>query len=83
MSDRTTKATIKDFFSSYFHGYDLQDDDDIFAVGFVNSLLAMQLVMFVEKEFDITVEDDDLNLENFKSVNAIAGLIETKAANVG
>jgi acyl carrier protein len=83
MGDRTTKAAIKDFFSSYSHGYDLQDDDDIFAVGFVNSLLAMQLVMFVEKEFDITVEDEDLNLENFKSVNAIAGLIETKAANVG
>ncbi|MCI0562976.1 MAG: phosphopantetheine-binding protein [Nitrososphaera sp.] len=83
MGDLTTKSTIKGFFSSYFNGYDLQDDDDIFAVGFVNSLLAMQLVVFIEKEFDITIENEDLDFENFKSVNAIAGLIETKAANVG
>ena len=30
---------------------DSATDEDIFALGFVNSLLAMQLVLFVEKEF--------------------------------
>ena len=78
MSDETNKAKIKVFISSAIPNYDLQVDDDIFALGFVNSLFAMQLVMFVEKEFSFTVEDEDLDLENFKSVNAIAQLVERK-----
>jgi methoxymalonate biosynthesis acyl carrier protein len=41
-------------------------------------MFAMQLVMFVEKEFGIIVEDEDLDIDNFRSVNAIAGLVERK-----
>jgi acyl carrier protein len=56
------------------------DRDDIFALGFVNSLFAMQLVMFIEKEFGITVEDEDLDIQNFNTVEAIANLVERKRA---
>ena len=72
------RLKIKAFLSRYFRDRDLQDDENIFSTGFVNSLLAMQLVMFVEKEFELTLEDDDLDLENFKSVNAILGLVERR-----
>ena len=78
MSDRKTK--IKDFLSRFFRQHELQDDEDIFALGFVNSLLAMQLVSFIEKEFAVTVEDDDLDLDNFRTVNSIDALIERKLA---
>jgi acyl carrier protein len=40
----------------------------------------MQLVMFVEREFGITVGNEDLNMENFGTVNAIVKLVEKKAA---
>ena len=73
---------IKTFLSKYFKNRDLRDDEDIFALGFVNSLLAIQLVMFVEKEFGVAVEDEDLDLDNFRSVDAIAQLIERKTAAV-
>lgn len=73
---------IKTFLSKYFKNHDLRDDEDIFALGFVNSLLAIQLVMFVEKEFGVAVEDEDLDLDNFRSVDAIAHLIERKTAAV-
>jgi len=76
MNDRKTQ--IKGFLSRFFRNHELTDDEDIFALGFVNSLLAMQLVQFVEKEFSITVEDDDLDLDNFRTVNAIDALIERK-----
>ncbi len=56
----------------------LADDADIFASGFVNSLLAMQLVTFVERTFAVTVADDDLDLDNFRSVAAIAALVRRK-----
>jgi acyl carrier protein len=72
------KEKIKAFLSQFFRNRELDDDSNIFALGFVNSLLAMQLVMFVEKEFDITIENEDLDLENFSSVNAIINLVERK-----
>jgi methoxymalonate biosynthesis acyl carrier protein len=74
------KTKLRAFLSRFFKNHDLQDDEDIFASGVVNSLLAMQLVLFVEKEFGISVEDEDLDLDNFRSVNALAGLVERKGA---
>jgi acyl carrier protein len=40
----------------------------------------MQLVLFVESEFGFTVEDNDLDIENFRTLNAMAALIERKTA---
>jgi len=74
-----TKIKIKEFLTRFFRNHDLADDEDIFSLGFVNSLLAMQLVMFVEKEFNVTIENDDLDLDNFRSVNAIADLVQRKS----
>jgi methoxymalonate biosynthesis acyl carrier protein len=78
MSD--VQARIKIFLSRFFRQHDLQPDEDIFALGFVNSLLAMQLVNFVEKEFAIAVEDEDLDLANFRSLAAMDALVERKRA---
>jgi methoxymalonate biosynthesis acyl carrier protein len=74
------KAKIYAFLSRSFRDHNLEDDEDIFATGFVNSLLAMQLVLFVEKEFNISIDNDDLDLENFRTIKAIDGLIERKCA---
>ena len=57
---------------------EFEDDEDIFETGLVNSLFAMQLVMFVEKEFGIEVADDDLSLDNFRTVNAMSQLVRGK-----
>jgi methoxymalonate biosynthesis acyl carrier protein len=73
-----TQTKIKEFLSRFFKSHDLQPGDDIFALGFVNSLLAMQLVAFVEKEFGIAVQDDDLDLDNFRSIEAISRLVARK-----
>ncbi len=74
----TPEAKIKQFLSRFFKSHDLGPEEDIFALGFVNSLLAMQLVAFVEKEFGIKVEDEDLDLDNFRSIGAIARLVAKK-----
>lgn len=74
-----TQEKIKEFLSRFFKNHDLQPEEDIFALGFVNSLLAMQLVAFVEKEFAIRVEDEDLDLDNFRSIQAISNLVAKKS----
>ncbi len=74
------KIKIREFINHFFQNVELTDDQDIFEMGFVNSLFAMQLVLFVEKEFDFSVEDGDLDIANFRSINAINELIERKTA---
>jgi methoxymalonate biosynthesis acyl carrier protein len=71
---------IKAFLSRFFGNHDLQADEDIFALGFVNSMFAMQLVLFIEQEFKITIENEDLEFDNFRTINSIANLIERKTA---
>ncbi|MEH2042440.1 acyl carrier protein [Nostoc sp.] len=74
------QSKIKTFLSKFFGNHDLQPDEDIFALGFVNSMFAMQLVLFVEQEFQITIENEDLEFENFRTINSLANLIERKTA---
>lgn len=75
-----SKTRIREFISRYVRGHELRDGDDLFASGFVNSLFAMQLVQFVEKEFGVTVDGDDMELDNFRSVDALSGFVERKTA---
>jgi acyl carrier protein len=72
------KEKVKDFILSSIRIRDFRDDDDIFALGFVNSMFAIQLVLFIEKQFQLKIEDEDLEIENFKSIDAISRLIERK-----
>jgi acyl carrier protein len=78
MIETEIKTSIRQFLARHFRNYDLQDDEDIFALGFVNSLFAMQLVLFVENEFGITVEDQDLDIDNFRTINALTALVTHK-----
>ncbi|HEX2914454.1 MAG TPA: acyl carrier protein [Chloroflexia bacterium] len=78
MTTEQIKSRIREFLGRFFVNYNLNDDEDLFALGFVNSLFAMQLVQFVEQTFGITVGDEDMDLDNFRSINAITNLVERK-----
>ncbi len=72
------KSKVRGFLAKFFRNQELGDDDDIFAQGFVSSLFAMQLVMFVEREFQVRIANKDLDLNNFRTVSAIAELVRSK-----
>ena len=76
------KESIRKFLTKHIKDYTVQDDDDIFALGLVNSLFTMQLVLFVEQEFDFEVDGEDLDIANFRTVNAITALVERNIALV-
>jgi acyl carrier protein len=46
----------------------------------VDSPFAIQLVCFIEEEFKIKIGDDDLDIDNFTSVNRIAEFVSRKKA---
>ncbi len=53
--------------------------EDIFGLGFVNSLFAMELVMFVEKTFGVTIPNDELRIDNFQTAAVMAELVDRLA----
>ncbi|MCY8996801.1 acyl carrier protein [Bacillus inaquosorum] len=57
---------------------ELTNDDHIFEMGFVNSLFAMKLVTFLEQNFGFQLDNEDLDIANFSTVNRIVSLIEKK-----
>ncbi|RCX18363.1 acyl carrier protein [Anaerobacterium chartisolvens] len=72
------KQKIQAFIYEILNNMVVSDDQDIFELGVVNSLFAMQIVLFVEKEFGICFQDNDLDLENFNSINNINNFIGKK-----
>jgi acyl carrier protein len=76
-----SKEKLRTFLGRHISGRTIADDDQIFASGFVNSMFAMQLVLFLEKNFRITIANEDLELANFQSINAMAALVERKSSN--
>jgi acyl carrier protein len=61
-------------------GRDVANDEPLIENGVMTSLQTVELVTFLEDEFNIMVEDDEFDEENFGSVDAIASLVEGKAA---
>jgi methoxymalonate biosynthesis acyl carrier protein len=82
MSSDDARAEIRAFIAGKFPGIDFADEDDIFALGFATSLFAMQLVMFVEKNFGFEIGNEDLEMANFRSVDAMAALVRRSQAAV-
>jgi acyl carrier protein len=71
----TPREAIREFLGRHLRMQSVRDGDDIFATGYVNSLFAMQLVTFVEKQFGVTVEPAELRLDNFRSVDALVAFV--------
>ncbi|HZC84019.1 MAG TPA: acyl carrier protein [Rubrobacter sp.] len=61
-------------------GREVPPDEPIIENGVLTSLQTVELVTFLEERFDIIVEDDEFDEENFGSVEAIASLVASKTA---
>lgn len=57
---------------------DLNDDESLLEKGVIDSAGMLDLVAFIETEYSIKIDDDDLMPENFDSLNAIQGFVTRK-----
>jgi acyl carrier protein len=78
MPSDDAKSKVRGFLEKFIQDDEFTDDDDIFARGLVNSLMAMQLVLFLEKEFGLKFTNQDLDLRNFRSITAITELLASR-----
>lgn len=76
------RAQIREFIEEnflYLHpGLELHDDDDLLALGVLDSLGFVELVEEVQVRYGVQVADIEITEENFGSVAALAGYVEGK-----
>lgn len=78
-TEMDTKTIIEAFLQKRLgSGIRLNPEDDIFKLGLVNSLFALELVVFLENTFGIKVENKDLDLKNFSTLNNLEQFIGKK-----
>ena len=80
VQDQQIKDAVRGFIATATAVRNIDDDADLFESGLVNSLFAVQLMTFIEKSFAVEVGVDDLDMDNFRSINATSALVLRKRA---
>lgn len=57
---------------------DIGDDDIIPATGYVDSAAILELVVWYEAEYDMTLKQDEINIDNLGSINSMAEFVIKK-----
>jgi acyl carrier protein len=60
------------------NGYPYADSASFLNEGIIDSMNVLELVMFVESKFGVTVADQDIVPDNFDSVTKLADFIRSK-----
>ena len=53
-------------------------DDKILEKGILDSPAIIKLILFIEKKYKVTIEQDEMNIDSFSSINQIEKLIKSK-----
>jgi len=75
---KKVRAFIFDNFLFDADDDELGNDDSFLDQGIIDSTGVLELVEWLEDEFDITVDDEELIPENLDSVNSLAAFISRK-----
>ncbi len=60
------------------NGFPCSDEESFLDHGIIDSMGIMQLVLFVEENFKISIEDWEITPMNFDSVSQLAGYVRSK-----
>ena len=81
VSTENAAAAIREWLQENVTGSrEVSDDEPLIERGVLTSLQTVELVMFMEDRFGVTIEDEELNEENFASVRSIANLVTSKTS---
>jgi len=70
------KETVFRFLKEKTKSDALTEETELLKSGLVNSLFALEIVVFVEQTFGVKLKRKDITAENFSSVNRIAALVD-------
>jgi acyl carrier protein len=74
------RETLKGYISDEFaEGRDVDlDSANLLDEEIIDSLGIFTLIGFVESHFSVTIEPEEVNLDNFQTVDTIAALVRSK-----
>ena len=75
------KGNIKDYILEEFvpdGDIDVEDDTNLLEEEVVDSLGIFTLVSFIENKFNVSVDAEEVNLDNFETLSSITKLVESK-----
>lgn len=76
MDTKDTKEIILGFFKERGKAEGLGYETDLFKGGYINSLFALEMVVFLEDTFKIKIRNKDITEKNFKTIENIADVVE-------
>jgi acyl carrier protein len=79
--DQISQSIRNFLFENYLFGYDeneFSNDSSFLDFGVLDSTGIMELLVFIESEFDIEVSDIEILPENLDSVNCVSRLVYKK-----
>ena len=59
-------------------GREIAADEALISSGLIDSFSLMDLALFVEDNFDVRIEDTELNADTFDTLEALAELIQSR-----
>ena len=65
-------------FPSEFNDLTLPKDESLYEIGLLDSMGVIELVGFLENEFNVRIEDDEITYEKMGSINKMILLIISK-----
>ncbi len=87
MPDQALYDEVTRFFAERLNISVSSHDEDLFESGILDSLTFVDLVAHLEQQFDIRIAADELELDDFRSVERIAGFVAShtglKASRTG
>lgn len=75
------KTEIRAFFKEKRKHTVPDDDADLFESGFVDSLFAIEIVVFLERTFKIKIKNKEITKDNFRNINEIAAVVARGKGN--
>lgn len=83
MNESEIKQKLVEFFTDNFlfgEEFQLGDEDSLLENGIMDSAGVLTLVLFLEEEFECTIEDDEVTPEHLDSLQNLVQFITSKAS---
>jgi methoxymalonate biosynthesis acyl carrier protein len=74
------RATVCCYLTRYVDDPEILDTGGLLTSGMLDSIAAVGLIAYLEKRFGCQVLDEDLEIANFDSIDAITALVTRKVA---
>lgn len=83
MSDSSIQKALVQFFRDRFDVELPSTSIDLIEAGILDSLMLVEVVFYIEEQFSVTTELDDLEMENFVTVDDMARFVAARQPSSG